>query len=156
MKMANSIPPAPPGWNKTIEDLLAEAQRGERKTVGSPEIDWARQYMRSLIPEGMRFPRKGDTYVAVRDLEVRYMTNWAKPFTGGGKGTLKSGEQVRITQEMLDPRPIGFYAQAVNYADVERQLVPSDERADPSYSGFSLSLKTSELDGNFKLIHEDP
>lgn len=84
------------------------------------------------------------------------MTHWAKPFTGGGKGTLKSGEQVRITQEMLDPRPIGFYAQAVNYADVERQLVPSDERAGPSYSGFSLSLKTSELDGNFKLIHEDP
>ena len=26
----NKIPPAPPGWNKTIEDLLAEANRGER------------------------------------------------------------------------------------------------------------------------------
>lgn len=87
--MSKSIPPAPPGWNKTVADLLAEAKRGERGSVGSPEVDWARDYERSRIPFGSRFPRKGDVYEAIKDFSVDYMTAWAAPYTGGGQGTLK-------------------------------------------------------------------
>jgi hypothetical protein len=152
----NPIPPAPPGWNKTIEDLLAEVRRGERKSVGSPELDWARQYMRSMIPEGTRYPRKGDVYEATADVEVRYITHWAAPFTGGGTGTLKAGERVRVIQDMWDPKPVGFYAQPINLADVEQRLVPLQQRADPKYSGFSLSLRTIELKDKFRLLNEDP
>jgi hypothetical protein len=153
--MNRPIPPAPPGWNKTVEDLVAEAQRGERKSVGSPEVDWARTYARSLIPEGTRMPKKGDVYEVIADVEVTYLTHWAAPFTGGGKGVLRAGEQVRVTDHQYDPKPIVFSAQPVNRADVEQRFVPLNERSNPKYSGFSLSMKTIDLHKTLKLIHED-
>ena len=99
--MSKSIPPAPPGWNKTIENLLTEAQRGERGTVGSPEVDWAREYERKCIPFGMRFPRKGDVYEAIKDINVHYMTGWKAPYTGDGEGVIKVGDRVLVTLSRL-------------------------------------------------------
>lgn len=57
--MNRQTSPAPPGWNKTIQDLFDEAKT-TRSTVGPPEVEWARDYERSLIPAGTRFPKKGD------------------------------------------------------------------------------------------------
>src|SRR5580765_2993799 len=104
--MKKSIPPAPLGWNKTCADLFDEMKRGERTSVGSPEVDWARDYERSQIPAGMRFPRKGDIYEALEDMTVHYMTSWAAPVTGGGDGVLKKGDRVIVDNDPTDPRPI--------------------------------------------------
>lgn len=153
--MSKSVPPAPSGWNKTIEDLLAEMKRGERSSMGSPEVDWARDYERSSIPSGMRFPRKGDVYEALEDMPVKYMTSWAAPFTGGGDGTLVCGDRVVVDMEPLDPRPISTYAVAVDYDAVERRVVPASDRNDPKYSGFYFSLRTVELNQKFKLVGEN-
>lgn len=84
----------PEDWNLTIADLLEEVKAGKRKTAGSPEIDWAIEYERRQLPEGTRFPEKGDVYESLIDQTVDYLTAWAAPFTGGGKGTLLEGEQV--------------------------------------------------------------
>ena len=148
----NKIPPAPPGWNKTIEDLLAEANRGERASVGSPEVDWARDYERRLIPVGARFPRRGDVYEATRGLVVRYMTAWGAPYTGGGEGMLEAGEQIEIYQEPAVLEPIGVYARPIDYARIEERMVPKEIRANANYSGFYLFLKTAELNRAFRLI----
>jgi hypothetical protein len=91
--MSHHTPPAPPDWNKTIQDLLDEAKKSG-SAVGSPEVDWARDYERSLIPSGTRFPKKGDVYEAIRDVEVSFMTSWLAPLTGGGTGTLIKGQRV--------------------------------------------------------------
>jgi hypothetical protein len=88
--MNRQTPPAPPGWNKTIQDLFDESKR-TKSAVGPPEVEWARDYERSLIPAGMRFPKKGDVFEATRDVEVSYLTSWSAPFTGGGSGRLKKG-----------------------------------------------------------------
>jgi hypothetical protein len=153
--MIKPAPPAPPGWDKTIEDLLAEAQRGERSSVGSPEVDWARDYERSRIPPGTRFPRKGDVYQATNDIDVRYLTAWTIPYTGGGRAILKAGDRVIVHQNPIYLEPISVYAKAVDYARVEEEMVPLDVRSDTKYSGFYLSLKTIELNNLFKLVHEE-
>jgi len=77
--MSSQTPPAPPGWKKTIEDLFDESRAGNRSSVGSPEVDWARDYERSLIPAGTRFTKSGDIYQAIIDVEVSYLTSWSAP-----------------------------------------------------------------------------
>ena len=152
--MNRQTPPAPPGWNKTIEDLSDEAKK-TKSTVGPPEVEWAREYERSLIPKGTRFPKKGDVYEPTRDVEVSYLTSWSAPFTGGGSGTLKKGERVIINCEPL-PRPIAANAKAINYIQVEEGMVPESDRSNKKYSGFYLVLKTLELRRDFKLVQEEP
>jgi hypothetical protein len=147
-------PPPPPGWKKTIQDLFAEATK-TRSAVGPPEVEWARDYERSLIPAGTRFPKKGDVFEATKDVEVRYLTSWLAPSTGGGSGTLKKGERVIINFEPL-PRPIAANATAINYSHVEEGMVPESDRSNKKYAGFYLVLKTLELSRDFKLVHEEP
>jgi hypothetical protein len=151
--MSSQGSPAPPGWKKTIKDLFDEARK-TGSAVGPPEIDWARDYERSLIPAGTRCPKKGDVYEATRDVEVSYLTSWSTPFTGGGSGTLKKGERVIIDHGPL-PRPIAVNAKPINYARVEERMVPESDRSNKKYAGFHLVLKTMELSRDFKLVQED-
>ena len=155
LAMKKPVPPVPPGWNKTIDDLCDEMQRGERKSVGSPEVDWARDYERSRIPDGTRFPRKGDIYEALEDMTVHYMTSWAAPYTGGGDGMLRKGDRVVVDTEPVDSRAIGAYASAVDHDAVEERVVPTSERSAPKYSGFYFSFKTVELNRKFRLVYEE-
>jgi hypothetical protein len=148
-----SSQPAPPGWNKTIQDLLDESKRNS-SVVGPPEIDWARDYERSLIPVGTRFPKKGDVYEAAHEVEVSYRTTWAAPFTGGGSGSLRKGDRVVIDHEP-QPRPMAVNAKPVDYTRVEEELVPESDRVKSKYAGFYLVLKTLELSRNFRLVHSD-
>jgi hypothetical protein len=152
--MNRQTPPAPPGWNKTIQNLFDESKK-TGSAVGSPEVEWARDYERSLIPVGTRFPKKGDVYEATTDVEVRYLTSWSAPFTGGGSGTLKKGERVIIDYDPLS-RPIAANAKAINYTHVEEDMVPESDRSNMKYSGFYLVLKTLELSRDFKLVQEEP
>lgn len=146
------VPPAPAGWKLTIADLCAEMKAGKRKSVGSPETDWARDYERSLLPANTRFPKKGDVFEAVEDVQIQFMTAWAAPFTGSGEGILKKGERVFIDQEPSTPKPIGVYAVAMDYDAAESRLVSGAERSDPKYSGFYFSLKTAVLNRQFRLV----
>jgi len=147
------IPPAPEGWNKTFADLDAEYKSGARRTpAGSPEIDWARDYERSLLPADTRFPLLGDVYEVLEDLEVHYLTSWRAPFTGGGKGRLLRGDRI-VVRYML-PKPIAVSADAVNYREIEARVVPESERKVQGYDGFSFSIKTADLNTKFRLVRE--
>ena len=145
---------APPGWNKTIDDLFDESKKNG-SAVESPEVEWARDYERSLIPAGTRFPKRGDVYEATSDVEVSYLTSWSAPFTGGGSGRLKKGERVIIDYEPL-PRPIAANAKAINYTHLEQEMVRESDRSNNKYSGFYFVLKTLQLSRAFRLVHEEP
>jgi hypothetical protein len=147
------MPSAPPGWDRTIDDLLAELARGERRTVGSPETEWAREYERSLIPADSRIPQDGDTYEALSDIEVKYLVYCSAPASSGGKGLLKRGERVRIDQKPGEPRPISVSFKAIE-TDVEARLIPADLRTDPQYRGFELRVRMLELLTRFRLVSE--
>jgi hypothetical protein len=153
MGMSNiKIPPAPPGWNKTISDLIAEMNSGLRKNVGSPEIDWARDYERGLLPTDAKFPKEDDVYEALEDMEIEFLTSWAAPYTGSGKAILKKGERIRAKGNSVDPRPIGAYLEAVDYPALEERMVPSSERNNGKYRGFYFFIKTLDLNRRFRLI----
>ena len=153
--MYKKDPKPPPGWNKTISDLFNEMDRGERTSVGFPESKWAEAYERSLIPSGIRFPRKGDVYEALSDIEVSYMTSWKAPYTLGGKSVLKKGDKVSIDHAPPVSKPISVYAKAVNYNEIEERIIPSSDRNSPKYNGYYFSFNTVDLNKSFKLIKED-
>ncbi|WP_417915045.1 hypothetical protein [Candidatus Electronema sp. JM] len=145
-------PPRPADWHFTYADLLDEMRAGKRNSVGQPELDWARDYERSLIPAAMRFPQKGDVYEVLQDMEVEFMTAWAAPFTGGGKGMLMQGERVFVHIEPAEAKPIGAYAKAVVYKAVEKRMVPASERTSRKYGGFYFYFSTVELNTKFVLV----
>lgn len=149
------IPPAPSDWRLTIDDLMCEMKEGKRKSIGSPEVDWARDYERSLLSSSTRFPKQGDVYSAIEDMEVSYMTAWRTPFTGGGKATVRKGERFWIDSAPNSPRPISVYAVAVRYDALELEVIPAVEREDPKYNGYYFSFKTEDLNARFNLVGED-
>ncbi len=153
--MNRQTPPAPPGWNKTVKDLT-DAARKTGSAVSSPEVDWARDYERSLIPAGTRFPKKGDVYEAIQDINVHYMTAWAAPYTGGGDGILHAGDRVLVSDDPTYRRPVVVYAKAVDYARLEERMVSESDRSSTKYVGFYFCLSTADLSRNFRLVHEEP
>jgi hypothetical protein len=144
--------PRPEGWHFTFADLMAEMKAGKRQSIGQPELDWARDYERSLIPATMRFPQKGDVYEALHDMEVEFMTAWAAPFTGGGKAMLMQGEKVFVHSEPAEAKPIGAYAEAMEYKMLEERMVSASERTSPKYGGFYFYFSTVELNTKFVLV----
>jgi hypothetical protein len=154
-KAIREIPPMPEGWNLTLTDLMEEIYEGKRKSVGSPEADWAREYERSKMPDTYRFPEKGDLYECIEDHEVTFMTSWAAPFTGDGKSTLLKGDKVWVDSAPNDPKPIGTYAQAVDYESLEKRMVREKERTAANYTGFYFYFDTVTLNGKFRLIETD-
>lgn len=145
-------PPMPPDWNLTLDDLFAEMKAGKRKSVGNPEAEWAKEYERNLIPEGTRFPHKGDLYASTCDQMVQYMTAWAAPYTGSGEALLMKGERIWIETEPLGAKPIGTYALPVDYKKLEERMVPQAERSSFKYGGFYFYFKTVDLEKNFTLL----
>lgn len=140
----------PPDWNLTIDDLIEEMKAGKRRSI--EEFKWAREYEQSLIPEGIRFPRKGDVYESVKDQTVSYLIGWRGPFTTGGEATLLKGERVWINSDATDEKPIGTRALPIEREKLEERMVPREDRDDPKYGGFCLFFKTVELSENFKLV----
>lgn len=149
---SDSIPLCPEGWNLTISDLMQEMNDGKRKQVGHPEIEWAREFERSLIPEDYRFPQKGDLYESKTDQTIEFLTSWAAPFTGGGESTILKGEKIWISSDPSDKKPISTYALPVNYKELEQRMVASSDRNAPKYGGFYFSIKTNDLNENYILI----
>jgi hypothetical protein len=153
--MNDSFPPAPDGWNKTLSDLNEELMRGERQSIGNPELHWAREYTRSQIPTTMRFPKKGDIYEVLEDMTVTYSVAYNAPFTGSGSGLLKKGDRLIVNHEPPDSKPIGVSLNGVNHKDLEARMVPRSIRREPRYGGIYFYFDTVELNNKFKLTHHD-
>jgi len=147
-----TVPERPADWCLTIDDLMTEQRVGRRKTVGAPELSWARAYERSLIPEEVRFPARGDLYEAVEDMTVTFLTAWKAPFTGSGEGVLQKGERIWVSDDPVDEKPLGVYALPVAYAALEARMVPQNERTKREYNGFYFFFNTLDLHQRFTLI----
>src|SRR3954463_436573 len=89
--------PRPPDWKKTLADLTEEM--AQRIRFPDPdEIEWARDYERSLLPAGTIFPRSGQVWEAVDDCDVLVSLWFAAPASGSEKGRLAKGERVGILE----------------------------------------------------------
>jgi hypothetical protein len=65
---------------------------------------------------------------------------------------LRRGTRVRIGDGIGDPEPIGVYADALENDRIEAELVPEADRKADAYGGYSLSIKTAELNRLFRLV----
>ena len=148
------FPPTPSGWNKTAGDLVSELKSGLRKSIRGEEFHWAAHYERSLLPDGIRFPRKDDLYEATQDVEIHYLTSWSAPYTGGGVATLKQGERIIVQGASSDPKPLSVSAMPERYKELEVRMVPEDDRTNIKYGGFYLSVRTLDLNTKFRLVAE--
>jgi hypothetical protein len=140
----------PSGWSKTLTELLAE-----KTNLSGEEIEWARTFEREQLRSWVRFPRPGDLYELAGDTEISYVTHWAAPFTGGGKGLLRAGTRVRVAAEFADPEPIAVYCDPVEKSRIEADLVPESDRRAENYAGFSLSISTADLNKLFCRVGND-
>lgn len=145
----------PSDWNFTISDLMKELATGKRKEIRDPEMTWAREYERSLIPSNYRFPQKGDLYAASYDQDVDFLTSWSAPYTGGGTTKLFKGEQVWVDSNPSEKKPIGAYLLAVNYKELEERIVSESDRRSFKYGSFYFSINTKTLNEDFKLLQTD-
>jgi hypothetical protein len=136
----------PPRWNKTIDDLMAE-----KRAISGDEVEWARDYERSQLRPWARFPRDAEVFEAQADLKLDYLTHWSAPFTGGGSCVIRKGTRIRVSVPPFDPAPIGVYAAPLDAA-LEKEIVPEADRLAANYGGFSLFVKTAQLNKDFRPV----
>ena len=139
-------------WAMTMDDLEAEAKAGRRSgTITAEEMELARVYEISLLPAGTVFPRSGQVWEALEDVDVAYIVYYRAPFSTGGRGILKRGEQVRIDPP-TDERMLAVGAQPLRSDEIEKALIPESTRRDRKYDGYRLYLKTIELNRLFRVV----
>jgi hypothetical protein len=119
-------------------------------TLTAEEIEYAREYERRLLKAWARFPKHGEIYESLRDVHVRFTTQWRAPFTGGGEGVLPAGVRVRVEVHFTD-EPVAVPGIVLDER-VEALLVPAEDRNAPKYGGYALSLSTEQLNQDFRLV----
>ena len=137
----------PPEWNKTLSDLTAE-----NRSLSGEEIEWARQYEREQLRSWARFPKDGEEFEALRELQITYLIHWRAPYSSGGEGRLPKGTRVRVSVPAFDLEPVGVYAVPIEEKVLEKQLIPEADRLDGKYGGYSLSLKVAQLNTDFQPV----
>lgn len=152
VRPARQSGPRPIDWKMTTSELMADMKAGNRKQISGQELEWARDYERSLIPDNARFPEKGDVYESLKDQTVEYITEWAGPFSGGGEAMLFKGEQIWINSEQKDKKPVGAFALPVEYKKVEQRVVSEKERQSPKFGRLCFYFSTIELNERFRLV----
>ena len=143
--------PVGPDWNRTIADLMAEIDRGERSFITGEEAERAREFERSLLPPDTVFPADGEVWEATGDVEVLVMQHYAAPVTNTNEAILPRGERVRVVGSHL-PQPIIITSVPVRYDGLLETLVPADVRAEPRFTNYSLSLKTAYFNQHFRRV----
>jgi len=82
--------------------------------------------------------RKGQRFRALRDLDVICLTQWRAPATFGDYVVFPSGETFQV---LTDPPTSASAAACLpERAELEARFVPENERDDPKYNGYHLSI----------------
>ena len=138
-------------WRKTLADLEAEMAAGRRRMVNRKEMDLAIAYERRRMPKGLRFPRQGEVYEALEDVQISYLTAYHAPCTGGGKAVLPKGECVSVC-EHRDEKPISVNCHPLRYDELHDTIVPREERENPLYCSYYFCIRTTTLNKSFRLV----
>ena len=140
---------------KTIDELFQEMKEGKRRTIEGKTLDNARKLTQALMPKGLFYPKGGEVFEAIQDVQISYLTHFMAPYTGGEKTKLLRGEKIIVSKPNQN-KPLSYYCYPINAAEIENRIIPFSDKADPAYNGFSLSIDTKSLNKDFKQIELMP
>jgi hypothetical protein len=87
--------------------------------------------------------RQGQVWLVTSDMAVRGLTHWRAPFTDGFKCILPAGTRVQVTRAWANTTAAA--CRPIEYDAMERLLVPSKDRQDPKYDGYTLVLDLEDF-----------
>lgn len=151
---AGPPPPRPSDWSLTLDQWMEEVRSGRRRCRSRWESIWAEEYERSLLPPDTRFPFFGDVYEALEDVSIHLQIDSQGPASGDIQGTLPKGTRIRIHTRQAKTAPLAEYAIPVEYEVLERQLIPPAVKNGRGYGGYSLGVRTLELNTRFRLVED--
>ena len=148
------LPPAPPGWNKTLDDLFEEQRLKQRSSIEWPESEWAVNYELSCLPEGTRFPRHGDVYQVMQPLATEITITWRSPVSTSVAYTLPAGTLIRVESDTQD-RTLAVTTLPVEYKALEKLALSFWTRLRPDYGGYYITFSTRQLNELFTLVSSE-
>lgn len=113
--------------------------------------NWFKAFVPGLRPS----VGKGDRFRVVKAIQVRPLTHWHAPFTGGGRpGSLLPGEVVRV---FSDTPALAFGVGCVvdpeeRLRALEIEFVEEEDRAHPKYAGYSFVIDFNTLLESFERL----
>lgn len=138
---------------KTVEELFDKVKKG--KAVDGKAIERARKLSKALMPAGLIYPKGGEVFEAINDIQISYLTHFMAPYSGGGKAKLFKGERVFISNPGQD-KPLGYNCYPINAGEIEDRIIPLADKDAPAYNGFHLFVDTKTLNAGFKQIEMTP
>ncbi len=149
------IPPPPQGWNLTRDDLERELRAGERESITVQELAWAHTYERGALPEGTRYPRRGDVYEVTVAHEVGFMMQLTETNAkGGNTGLLVPGDRFLVP---FDSPGIMRYAVSlwpVQDDAMAARLIPQSVRSRYPDAEVRMVVELQDLMQYFMLVEE--
>ena len=133
---------------KTVEDVLKEAE--PRKEISNKELNWALNYERSLLDKNVRYPKDGEIFEAKSDVEVYCCIYCLNPSSSGVDCIIPKGTRV-IVRYYKDNKPLMVDVIPINYDQIDKLVVPKEERNAHKYAGYNLSTNIDALNKEFSL-----
>ncbi|MGO9753403.1 MAG: hypothetical protein ACLP8S_18470 [Solirubrobacteraceae bacterium] len=127
--------------NKFIEHIPREAKPGVWSWSSRLRPDWRSFSSSDRLDDPVR---AGERFRAKADIEVAVMTHWRAPFTGGDSAVLPAGTVVVASHDQLPSVP-GFSCVPEDYDELERKVVPEEDRSAGKYGGYSLSFVLDDI-----------
>ena len=96
----------------------------------------------------MERPKFGEVYAATCDVMASVAILYKAPASDAFEGVIPAGTRVVI---LNDPpaRATAVDGIPLNYQQLEKKLVPEDERRDPFYNGYGLTIEIVDLEKCF-------
>ena len=99
--------------------------------------------------------REGERYRTKKPLKVIALTSWRAPFTGGSEGVLPQGEEFVVLNDPIEGAT-AVCCEPVRYEAMHSIFVHEQERRDPRYRGYHLSIDLGVIEKECERVGDDP
>ena len=96
----------------------------------------------------MERPKFGEVYEATCDVKASIAILYKAPASDAFEGVIPAGTRVVILNNP-PARATAVDGAPLNYQQLEEKLVPEDERRDPFYGSYGLTIKIADLERYF-------
>ncbi|QDP00043.1 hypothetical protein [Thalassotalea sp. PS06] len=133
---------------KTIRELITEMNH---RNVSLEEIELARAYEKSLIPDDTEIPDQDSIYEVFSLIEGNVLIQFCAPFTGGNDVQIPKGIRLRVL-EHCDEKPLVIACSPIDSEEHSDMFVDKKDLNNDLYAGYYLTIPTLSFIRNTKKI----